>query len=184
MRGFFVPAVASAAALVVFPASGAGQAASRIVDLRSKWLRLPGASTSASNGAFAWVAAGAPLAPEPGRQDSLVRLSVDTRCAPRRVAVPLSPRGLEGGAAGQLGDDYDCMVPSRVHVRIRAFFVRPTRLRRYGVPGRTWTARVAEGTIERAWLAVRTVTGRPVAYADMHQSGRARLFVARSCLPK
>jgi hypothetical protein len=33
-------------------------------------------------------------------------------------------------------------------------------------------------------LAVRTVTGKRIAYADVHESGRARIFAAPSCVPE
>lgn len=157
----------------------------RLREDRSKWLRLANALTSLPMGESVFVSAGAPLALEPGRPDDGVRLYAHGVCAPDRRSIPLSRRSLAGGVSGQLGERWDCVVPSRVAIRVRAVFRRATapRMKRYGITGRSWTARVGIGTVQDGSLSVRTLGGRPIAYADVHESGRARLFVARTCVP-
>lgn len=98
-------------------------------------------------------------------------------CSSTRATVPLSPRGLGGGAAGPLGEELKCVTPSRVHVRVRATFATPVTLeldRKDDWQGAS--ARIAKGQ-----LAVRTLSGKPLVYAEVADSGKARVFTARSC---
>ena len=98
-------------------------------------------------------------------------------CSSSRSTVPLSPRGLGGGAAGQLGEELKCVTASRVRVRVRATFAAPVTLeldRKNGWQG-------ASARIEKGQLAVRTLSGKPLVYADVVDSGKARVFTARSC---
>jgi hypothetical protein len=153
----------------------------------SKWRALARASVAVPTtaGGHVSLSAGGPAYVEPGLTDTNVRLRIHAACVPSRVRVPLARAGLEGGPAGVLGDAWDCAVPRRVLVRVRAVFRRPTRLRierRTGF-GLTVVSRVAKGTIRSGSLAVRTPGGKSISYADVHESGRARLFVARSCVP-
>jgi hypothetical protein len=99
------------------------------------------------------------------------------RCARAAARVALSTRGLSGDSASQLGKTYDCRAPTRILVRIRMIFRSPTSLktRRFGY--------AAFGAAKAGYLAVRTEAGKPLAYADVVDSGRARLFTARSCVP-
>jgi hypothetical protein len=96
----------------------------------------------------------------------------DAACRPARTSVPLSPRGLAGGAASQLGERFECVVPRRVVVRIRAEFRAPVSLRRGGTANALRSGRVA----------VRSASGKPIVYADVFESGRARLFLAGNCV--
>jgi hypothetical protein len=102
-----------------------------------------------------------------------------THCRPSRANVPLTTAKLEGGSPGTSGQEFDCETPPRVLVRVRAEFRVPTPLqtsRDFGYP-----QLVARGEVTKASLAVRTPTGRPLAFAAVFASGKARLFAARSC---
>ncbi len=94
-------------------------------------------------------------------------------CPRVSASVPLVTRGLSGGRASQFGDRYQCPAPRTVLLRVRVEFTRPVSVGR--------TTRVP---VRAASLAVRTASGRPIAYADVHESGRARLFAADSCVPE
>ena len=97
------------------------------------------------------------------------------RCVATRGRVALSPRGLVGGAASQLGDEYTCVVPRSMLVRIRAVFRTPVELKlRRGYYS-------ADGRITRGQIAVTTIAGKPLVYAEVAESGTARLFTSKGC---
>jgi hypothetical protein len=102
------------------------------------------------------------------------------RCTPSVTRIPLASRGLGGGAVGQERRTFDCETPSRVRVRVRAVFAAPTAL----AEDRTWGYRqlLASGQVNEAALAVRTLAGKPFAFASFSASGGVRLFVARGCV--
>jgi hypothetical protein len=102
----------------------------------------------------------------------------NARCGPSRMAVPLSPRGLTGGVASAFGEDIRCIVPTTVAVRVRATFRDPVEEE----PNKAGDFVSALGRILKGQVAVRTIAGRPVAYADVGDGGRARVFTARECL--
>ena len=92
--------------------------------------------------------------------------------------VPLSPRGLSGGAADYFGDNYTCPAPRKVFVRVRAVLSTPTSFRRDRRTGfLEATAPVQEGVV-----AVRTQSGKPFAFVSVNQSGKARIFTAPTCV--
>lgn len=97
------------------------------------------------------------------------------RCTASRARVLFSQQGLTGGPAAQLGDELQCIVPRSLLVRIRAVFREPVELE---VVHRSYSA---VGRIEQGQLAVRTTGGKPLVYADVSDSGRARLFTAKGC---
>lgn len=97
-------------------------------------------------------------------------------CSATRRPVPFSRRGLTGGAAAQLGDEYSCVVPRSLLVRVRAVFRVPTALK--ALDRRSFSA---IGRIEKGQLAVRTLTGKPLVYAEVFDSGKARLFTTGNC---
>jgi hypothetical protein len=101
----------------------------------------------------------------------------NTRCGATTKAVPLSRRSLVGGVAGTFGDDVRCIVPRMVLVRVRATFREPVTEE----PNRAGGFITASGRIVTGQIAVRTLAGRQVAYADVTESGRARIF-SRGCL--
>lgn len=104
------------------------------------------------------------------------------KCRTSAGRVPLSARGLTGGLASQLqgSDAYECVVTGRVLVRVRAVFRAPPifRVRRaYGEPISETSTPVRE-----AQLAIRTLTGKALAYATASEAGKATLFTAPSCV--
>ena len=99
------------------------------------------------------------------------------RCVRSKAHVALSGRGLRGGPAAQLGDEYTCIVPKTVLVRIRARFRQPAALRSTNRQ-RFFSAL---GRIERGQIAVAPTAGKPLVYAEVADDGRARLFTAKGC---
>ena len=98
-------------------------------------------------------------------------------CKAAPKPIPLSTRGLSGGAAGQFGDQYKCLLSGPVLIRLRALFVEPTTL----TLDRARTFYSANGRIANAHVAVRTATGKPLAYAQTLESGKARILTSREC---
>jgi hypothetical protein len=99
-------------------------------------------------------------------------------CKPApRGRVPLSPRGLQGGAAGLFGDWYTCSVPRRVLARIRAVFDSPVSFR---LDHATATLK-ARAPVRAASFAVRTTAGKALAFASVNDAGKARVFVGANC---
>jgi hypothetical protein len=103
-----------------------------------------------------------------------------TRCTVSKTRIPLATRGLEGGSVGQARRSFECETPSRVLVRIRGAFTAPAAF----AEDRTWGYRqlLATGEVDNADVAVRTLAGKPVAFASLSASGGVRLFVARGCV--
>lgn len=103
-----------------------------------------------------------------------------TRCTASKTRIPLVARGLEGGSVGQERSSFECETPARVLVRIRGVFAAPAAF----AEDRTWGYRqlLAAGEVTNAALAVRTLSGKPVAFASLSGSGGARLFVAQGCV--
>jgi hypothetical protein len=127
---------------------------------------------SAANGVIADFKTG----PDFGQGSGWVRFK---GCAPSRLRVRLSRRGLRGGPTA-LGDRQKCEVPARVLIRLRAVFKRPVTLRR--AEGML----VANGSISTGYLAVATLPRRkPLIFASVSDAtATARLFVSRpSCVP-
>lgn len=103
-----------------------------------------------------------------------------TRCTPTKANVPLAAAKLEGGSPGTSGQEFDCETPRRVLLRVRAEFRVPTPLetsREWGYP-----ELVARGEVTKASLAIRTQAGKPLAFATVSASGKARLLTASSCV--
>jgi hypothetical protein len=103
-----------------------------------------------------------------------------TRCTQSRTRVALTTEKLDGGPAGPSEREFECETPRRVLVRIRAVFRSRAMLetsRDFGYP----TLR-AGGEVTEAALAIRTQAGRPLAFASVHESGRARVFGGRGCV--
>lgn len=101
----------------------------------------------------------------------------NARCGATTKAVPLLQRGLVGGVAGTFGDQLRCIVPRTVLVRVRATFREPVAEE----PNKAGGFITASGRIITGQIAVRTLGGRQIAYADVTDSGRARMF-SRGCL--
>jgi hypothetical protein len=100
-------------------------------------------------------------------------------CTPSRARVPLASRDLAGGAAGvrlPLGA-LECPAPKRVLVRVRAAFFEPTTLS----PNDNGTFLQAIARMRKGQVAVRTPSGKPLVYGEVYDSGKARIFTARTC---
>jgi hypothetical protein len=102
------------------------------------------------------------------------------RCRPSTARVSFTSRGLRGGEIGDTRRSFECETPSRVLVRLRAAFAAPTPLAEDRTSGHRRL--VANGEVTEAALAVRTLSGRPFAFASFSAAGRVSLFVARGCV--
>jgi hypothetical protein len=103
-------------------------------------------------------------------------------CKETAARVPLEAGKLPSRPPGPDGRTFKCEVPLRVLVRVRAVFREATSLERNPPPAPGYDARLAaRGEVSLASLAVRTTGGRPLAFATVSGSGRARLFVSRGC---
>ena len=96
-------------------------------------------------------------------------------CKPTRSRIALEPRGLTGGRASQLGEEYTCVVPRTMLVRISVAFRAPVELelQRGG-----WTA---AGRVQRGRIAVTNLAGKPLVYAEVVEEGTARIFASKGC---
>jgi hypothetical protein len=134
--------------------------------------------------ALAWVSAGR-TAHETNLENEGTALSAQYygtlaenrgACRPVTRRVPLTTKGLRGGPVGALAEQFDCAAPRRVLVRLRAVRQRPAPFFRDRHFLKT------RGDLAAGFLAVRTQSGRPLAFATVSESGKARLFTARSCI--
>jgi hypothetical protein len=130
---------------------------------------------SGEGGTSAFVQTG----PAPGHATGYVSWS-RTRCTTTKLRLALSSKELRGVSTEPDGESYDCDVPARILIRVRAVFTRLTRFARD--PQSPWLS-VARGTVTTGYLAVATMPRRkPLTFsAANHTTGKARLFVAPSC---
>lgn len=162
----------------------------------STWKQLPfaalhsggvvGSNARAYDNSLAWISAGRPSDTTvlermgswsfPPHEFGTVALN-RRLCTPARARVPLSARGLGGGRPGPFGEEYDCSATRPVLVRLRAVFGSPVRLfqDRHFLKTRM--------PVKEAYLAVRTQAGKPLVFAAVFESGKARLFTAPRCVP-
>ena len=162
----------------------------------SRWKQLPFAvvgsggtagranSPALFDNSLAWISAGRATATTTVDTEfmavpvsALGTLAVKAGCRTTKTPVPLTPTGLEGGATSPFGDELDCSSPRRVLVRVRAVLGAPTSLRKRGTLLKTTIP------VKEARLAVRTQNGKPLVYAEVFESGKARLFTAPGCVP-
>jgi hypothetical protein len=102
------------------------------------------------------------------------------QCTPVVATVPLRTSGLRGGPIDGFEDVYECFpVQKTIFVRLRVLFRSPKNLRLSLRGGRSLQAR---GRITRGELAARTSAGRPLFYAEIFESGKARFFTDRDCV--
>jgi hypothetical protein len=141
--------------------------------------QLPHVSlSSGSFGTDVWgsgITAGGLVGPHKGSATFAISRE---RCSLTRTRVPLSARGLVGGAVSPFGDSYECFPPRRILLRTRATFRSPTVLRQRRES--FWTPT----PVKRGYLAARTLSGKPLVFSEVHESGAARLFVASGCIPE
>jgi hypothetical protein len=164
----------------------------------SDWVQLPFAVVDTGNSAgrsndpellsnsFAWVTAGRPSGittmeaewrKVPVRSAGTLGLNASI-CKPSRARVSLSTSGLRGAVAGPIPDRVFCEGSRRVVVRVRATLEGPARLTASRGVLRT------QATVRDAQIGVETAKGTKLVYADVRDTGRARLFTARSCEAK
>jgi hypothetical protein len=100
-------------------------------------------------------------------------------CKSARATVRLSSRGLgSGGEASVFGEDVTCPTPGKVVIRVRATFLEPAKL----VLSDKKDYFSADSRIKRAQIAVRTPDGKPIAYGQVLDSGKATLWTAGRCV--
>jgi hypothetical protein len=99
-----------------------------------------------------------------------------TRCTPTRRQVALARTGLRGARAGALGEERDCTTPTRVLVRVRARLEAQGALRKRGDFLSTGVP------VLDAKMSLRTLSGKPLVYAEVFQSGKTPFFTARACV--
>jgi hypothetical protein len=151
-----------------------------------QWAKLPyvgvrtGNATISTGNLLAWATAGRPGAATTMDLDfwsfgGLGTVGVRrTLCRAASTRIPLSPAGLRGGPAPAIGSAYQCEAPRAVLLRIRAQLTsaavpRGREISSIHVPTRT------------AQIAVRTTGGRSLAYGEVDESGKARLFISGTC---
>ena len=162
---------------------------------RSGWRRPPFAAVSTSaQGAAAhavennvvWISAGQPSADAavaagfgnvqfPFRTWGTVSVNLGL-CRASATTARIAPKELVARGVTAFESPLDCATPRRVLVRIRATLRGSAALRSYrGFLRTTAPARTAE-------IAVATASGKPLAYAQVFESGGARLFAAKACV--
>jgi hypothetical protein len=102
------------------------------------------------------------------------------QCTPSPARVPFVSQGLKRVPIGDSRRSFECETPSRVLVRLRAVFAAPTPLAEDRASGDRRL--VANGQVTEAALALRTLSGKPVALGSFAATGRVSLFVARGCV--
>lgn len=151
----------------------------------STWRFLAEATVEdfSGQGAGAAIAAGNPLLPPaPGVRGFPERLTFTSppRCT-AAARIPLSSAGLRASVVDALpqnpGDGIDCYPGTHVLIRLRGIFAAPSSIHVMRGGGRLG----ASGTVTVGYLAVRSARGKPLAYGEVFQNGKAKLFVARSC---
>lgn len=182
-RSFSCSVVLRAGARVIDVSATSGY---RDPDNRSQWKWLASAYTRTRDGFPVYVSAGAPPpVPDPGATRQTRWLTIDSQlCESTTASATLSAKGLVGGPASQLqgSDEYECTTPSRVIFRIRAVFRTATTLRVQRLFGQRRLTTANAAIVREARLAVRTPSGKPLAYAEVFESGKARVFAARTCV--
>ena len=159
----------------------------------SGWKQLPYAVASSGNvgstldplgDALAWITAGRPSTDTTAdwgfRTAQVSRwgtLSVSRiGCRAIDAKVPISRAGLQGGAVSPFGEKLDCPAPRRVLVHMRAIATAKADLRARGAFLST------NVPMKSGRLVVTTEEGKRIMYADVLESGKARLFTATECV--
>jgi hypothetical protein len=155
-----------------------GQSGVRDQEDPSKWFALASIGLSVQGGSLVLTQAGTPRTE---RADRVPQFNesfwLNTQlCRPTTGRVAFSPRRLGGGRLNQFAESYDCTMPKRILLRVRAEFRSPVTLR-----SRSGLLITAE-PLKMGQVAVQTERGKPLLYGDVLESGRARLFVAGNCV--
>jgi hypothetical protein len=112
--------------------------------------------------------------------ETAATLSYDPeRCTETSARTALSPGRLRSASPGPSGRSFDCETP-RVVLRLRAVFREPAELESTRDGG--FQRLVAEAAVSEAALAIRTPSGRRLAFANISPLAKARLFAGPSCI--
>ncbi len=106
-------------------------------------------------------------------------LSLDASCS-SVAPIPLTSRGLAGGAVRFSDERYDCVTSRKILLRVRGVFRSPATLKRERIFDSPYLS--ANAAVREAQFAIRAQSGKPLAYGDFLASTRTRLFVADSCV--
>lgn len=99
-------------------------------------------------------------------------------CTGTNAHVPLAARGLRGGPSTNARKSFECNVPTKVLMRVKARFKRPTAFSR---DRETPFVIRARGRITTGSLAIASLQGKPLAFASVNgATGKAQIFVAPS----
>jgi hypothetical protein len=156
-----------------------GQSGVRLQEDPSKWKELPSAHL---NSGSVWKTGLAGVTA--GRRDPTTQVGSGLwydarRCKRTTARVALTTTGLGGGPANQWEERFECPSPRQILIRIRAEFAQPTDWdfvsfsKQFGASG---------PPLRLGQVAAATRTGTPLAYADVNESGRTRLFFRGDCV--
>lgn len=153
-----------------------------VVSYGAPQVTLPNGGTTTLNWSFGASSASGLAFPDPPLSAYPASVSTTPRraCAVSKKRVPLASSGLTGYSVDYFGDEYECVVPASVLVRLRAVFTQPATFRRDRFNG-ALGGRRASGDVREAQLAIRTIAGKPLAFATASASGVAKLFTAPGC---
>jgi hypothetical protein len=157
-----------------------------VVALTSGLATFGGNNPTALDNSLAWVTAGRPSASATFVEGNVLSDLYRVRtwgtlalnrelCRSTKARVALGAAGLRRAALGPFDESFKCAVPRRVIVRVRAVLQSAAGLKTYRAFLRT-TIPASESQ-----LAVRSESGKPLAYAAVFASGRAQLFTASIC---
>jgi hypothetical protein len=153
------------------------------------WARLPyagvrtGVFSGSAGNLLVWITSGRPSKGTMADQD-YDAFDVTTfgtvgvrreSCRQTSQPVALTRAGLRGGATTRLGTELECFTPKQVVVRIRAVLAAPGSLK----PGQDF--QTSHVPIRQAKLAIRTLAGKPLVYAEVRESGQTTLYAANGC---
>ncbi|HEX4747486.1 MAG TPA: hypothetical protein VFU99_11475 [Gaiellaceae bacterium] len=139
---------------------------------------------NAPNNSVAWITAGTPSSSTTVGAEAEVfpvlgggTLGINkSLCRPARAKAALNRAGLQGGKAPRVSVAFDCAVPRRVVVRLRAILDGSASLRE-----RARIFLATNAPVRQARVVVRTPAGKVLAYASVERGGSAQLFTAPGC---
>jgi hypothetical protein len=100
-------------------------------------------------------------------------------CKATKSKLPLTTKGLQGGAFSPFNTEFDCFTPRTLLLRVRGEFVRSTTLHTAAPFG--YPQLQAIGPTTQTELSLGTGKGRPIAYASIAGAKKARLFISTDC---
>jgi hypothetical protein len=156
----------------------------------STWAKLPYAALRTGNfgrapvgNMLVWVTAGAPVRATTVDQEFFTfpvgeagTVGIYGKLCRPAESAPLQRTGLRSQAVGRLGAELVCEAPRRVLVRVRAVLSSSGRLS----TGQDF--HFTHAPVREATLTVRTLSGKPLAYATVSQTGKATLLTAKGCV--